>query len=144
MLTEEQRKKRNQRRRKQRERAAQQERATKHVFYQPHILNGSGPKPCSVCGRGTGSQCPNFAHIALCSGECVNSYADQWRHFGLKLGLGNKIIYDGRLYQFDTNILVKNTDGEVCIEAWNSQRGFSASRLLIPSSQRDQIVQLPR
>jgi hypothetical protein len=119
-----------------------EERAAQHAFYLPNIIDGSGSRPCSVCGCDTRSYFSSLAHIALCSGKCEKLYADQWRHFGIDPRLGNKLAYNGNVLQYDTNILVINS-GEVCIEAWNPQKGVTASRVFIPLSQRDEIVQLP-
>ena len=143
VLTDEERTKRGQRRRVQRNRAALRKMAAKLIFYKPNILNGSGSQQCSVCGCDTLSHYLNFGNIALCSKRCMNSYADQWRHFGLDLSLGNRLIYKGQLYKFDTNMLVINSEGEVCIYAWNPNKGCTASGVLIPLSQSNEIVQLP-
>lgn len=141
-LTDEERTKRSQRRRNQRERAKQRERDAKLFFYQPNILNGFESQPCSVCGCDTRSYFSSLAHIALCSGKCEKLYADQWRHFDLDLTKGSIIIYNGRRYKYDTNKLVKNSNGEVCIEAWDSRGSFRDSKILIPFSQRHEILQL--
>jgi hypothetical protein len=142
ILTDEQKQKRNQRRQKQRQRAAQ--RAAEPVFYHPRILDGSGTQPCSVCSCPTHNHVAHFAHIALCSGNCLNLYADQWRQFDIDPTKGSGIIYKGRLYKFDTNIMVKNSNEEVCITAWDPQRGYSDSNVPIPLSKKGQIVQIVR
>lgn len=142
LLTEAQKKERSRRRREQRERAALRKMAEEPVFYQPHILNVSVPQQCSVCGIETLSINGNFASIALCSTGCVGSYTAQFTQFGLDLTKGSIIIYNGRRYKYDTNMLVKNSVGEVCIEAWDSRGSFRDSKVLIPFSQRHEILQL--
>ncbi len=142
-LTDEQRTKRGQRRRDQRKRAEQRERAAQHAFYLPNIIDGFESQPCSVCGCDTRLYFSSLAHIALCSGKCEKLYAVQFTQFGLKLELGNKLFYKGQLYKFDPNILVINSDGEVCLDAWKPLEGVTASRVFIPLSQRDKIVQSP-
>ncbi len=111
-------------------------------FYDPKFLkDDSSLGTCSVCGKCTRAE---SGFLTMCSKECQEEYMRQWEQFGLNLGMGANILFDGQKLKFLTWMLKKNSEGEPCLRAYDPEledEYNKAPEILVPLSARQRIKQ---
>jgi hypothetical protein len=117
----------------------------KPLFYPPNLTLGN----CSVCCKKTAVHFPGLhGSTLLCSDDCMEKYGRQFLQFNLDCRGSDYIVVNGRVFMMNWSGLQKNEEGKLCIAVVDPSKDIGEftveQTILIPLSEKDNIIQLPQ